>query len=524
LTESIILSAAGGLAALAVARWGAGAIVAMVYPNAHDFPIDVSPSPAVLAFAAAVSLLTVVAVGLLPALAGSRSDPTDAMRGAGRVAGGRGSRVRQALVSLQVALSLALVACAGLLAATLYNLQRQDFGFRTDGRYSAKLNASLSDATVEHLEPIYARLADRLAGIPGVASAAFALYGPMEGNNWTSRVTVDGLTSTDVRSASWNRVSPGYFETLGTRLVRGRFLDARDTPQAPAVAVISEAFAARFFGTADPIGKRFGLADRNGGGSRSIEIVGVVGDAKYQDPKRPAYATFFLPFLQHPPGLPATQERAARLSNIAGSVVLRADRPVPGLESDIRRALADVDPGLTLLQVRPLDEQVAGSLRPDRMIASLASGFGAVALLLACLGLYGVVTQAVAGRTREFGVRLAIGATPRRLVATVLRGALLQVGTGVGRGAAAPLDRRPPPRSSSAVCSKACCSASAAAIPASSSPAPRSWRCAPASPRSFPPSAPAASNPPAPSGLTEREMAGGDPSPSTQIPPHPLEV
>ena len=437
LTESVILSAAGGLAALAIARWGAGAIVAMVFPDAPDFPIDVSPSPAVLLFAAAVSLITVMAVGLLPALAGSRSDPIDAMRGAGRVAGARGSRLRHGLVSLQVALSLALVACAGLLAATLYNLQRQDFGFRTDGRYSAKLNASFGNAAVEHLEPIYARLAERLAGIPGVASAAFALYGPMEGNNWTSRVTVDGQAPTDVLSASWNRVSPRYFETLGTRLVRGRFLDARDTPQAPSVAVISETFAARFFGTVDPIGKRFGLADRNGGGRRPIEIVGVVGDAKYQDPKRPAYATFFLPFLQQPPGLPATQERAARLSNIAGSVVLRADRPVPGLESDIRRALADVDPGLTLLQVRSLDDQVAGSLRPDRMIASLASGFGAVALLLACLGLYGVTTQAVAARTREFGVRMAIGATPRRLVATVLRGALVHVGIGVALGAAA---------------------------------------------------------------------------------------
>jgi macrolide transport system ATP-binding/permease protein len=250
---------------------------------------------------------------------------------------------------------------------------------------------------------------------------------------------VDGHPASEVLSASWDRVSAGYFETLGTRLVRGRFLDSRDTRFAPPVAVVSETFASRFFGTSDPVGQRFGFADRDGGGVHAFEIVGVVGDAKYQDARRPAFATFFLPFLQQPPGLPAAQERNTIASNIARSIVLRVGQPLPGLEAEVRRALADVDPGLSLVQVVPLAEQVAGNLRPERMMASLASGFGAMALLLACLGLYGVMTQAVAGRRRELGIRMAIGATPRRVVGMVLRGAVAQVAIGVAIGAAAAL-------------------------------------------------------------------------------------
>ena len=142
-----------------------------------------------------------------------------------------------------------------------------------------------------------------LARIPGVTNAAFSLYGPMEGNNWIARLTIDGHATTEALSASWTRVSPGYFETLGTRLVRGRFPDTRDSIHAPPVAVVSETFAARFFGPADPIGKRFGFGDRNGGGPREIEIVGVLGDARYQEARRPAYAKFFHPLLQQPSSL-----------------------------------------------------------------------------------------------------------------------------------------------------------------------------------------------------------------------------
>ena len=440
LMESLVLSAAGGLAGLAIAYGGARAMIAMAFPGARDLPVDPSPSLAVLGFATAVSVATALAVGLVPALIGSRADPIDAMRGAGRVAGDRGARLRQTLVSLQVAMSLALVACAGLLATSLYNLQRQDFGFLTEGRYTASVSAAFGAASFERLDAIYRRLPERLGRIPGVTSVAFSLYGPMEGNNWIARITADGHASSERLSASWTRVSPGYFETIGTRLVRGRFLDARDTPGAPPVAVISETFAPRFFGAADPIGKRFGFADRNGGGTRPFEIVGVVGDAKYQDARRPAYATFFLPFLQQPPGLPEAQQRSALLSNIVRSIQLRVDRPVPGLDGDVRLALADVDPGFTLLRVTALEDQVDRQLpdRPaDRDAGEWIRRDGAPA------GVPRDLWRDVAGGGRAHARNRRAHGDRRdaraRVVATVLRGTLLQIAVGFAAGAAAAL-------------------------------------------------------------------------------------
>ena len=434
--ESLVLALAGGAAGIAVAYQGARAILAMAFPGATDLPVDLSPSLWVLAFATTVSIGTALAVGLVPALIGSRSDPIDALRGAGRVAGDRGSRLRQTLVALQVGMSLTLVACGGLLALSLYNLQRQDFGFRTDGRYVAHLNASPGAVTSERLDAIYRALTERLGRIDGVVSAAFSLYGPMAGNNWSTRITADGPHAHDRLPASWNRVSPRYFETIGTPLVRGRVLDARDRPTSPPVAVVNETFARQLFGDADPIGQHFGFADRDGGGARPFEIVGVVGDAKYQDARRPAYATFFLPFLQDPPGLPADVQRSWARSNLAGSVALRVDRPVPELEAQLRRAVADVNAGLTVIRVLSLDDQVADNFNRERLLTALGAGFAGMALLLACLGLYGVTTQAVTARTREIGVRVAVGASPGRVMRTVLRGACLQVAVGFILGAA----------------------------------------------------------------------------------------
>ena len=434
--ESVVLALTGGAAGIAVAYQGARVILMMAFPGATDLPVDPSPSLRVLAFATAVSSVTALAVGLVPALIGSRSDPIDALRGAGRIAGNRGSRLRQTLVSLQVGMSLMLVACGGLLAVSLYNLQRQDFGFRTDGRYVAHLNASPGAITSEHLDTIYHALSERLRRIDGVGSAGFSLYGPMEGNNWSTRLTADGPHAQDRLPASWNRVSPRYFETIGTPLVRGRAVDARDTPTSQPVAVVNETFARQLFGDADPIGQHFGFADRDGGGARPFEIVGVVGDAKYQDARRPAPATFFLPFLQDPPGLPGAVQRSWSRSNLAGSLALRVDRPVPELEAKLRQVFADVASGFTVIRVESLDEQVAGNFNRERLLTALGAGFAGMALLLACLGLYGVTTQAVTARTREIGVRVAVGATPARVVGTVLRGACLQVAIGFIIGAA----------------------------------------------------------------------------------------
>ena len=434
LAESLLLSLAGGLAGIFVAQAGARAIIDLTFRGASNVPIDPSPSPLVLLFALGASALTAVVFGAIPAVIASRSDPMDAMRGAGRTTGDRASRLRQSLVALQVALSLVLITSAGLLVRSLENLQRQDFGFRADGLYAAALAPSLSTTPLETLEGVYTRTRARLVEVPGISHAAFALYSPMSGDNWASYITVDGHGNGERLLASWNRVSPGYFDTVGTPLLRGRAFDERDRPDAPRVAVVSETFAARFFAGADPIGRRIGFANSSGVGEREFEIVGVVGDAKYQDGREPAYATFFLPFLQ--PSGARDRGAAARTdrSHYAQALLVRTRGGVTGLEGEIRRALTEVDRRLIVRTLLAMPDQVAGNFNLERLIARLTIVFGGVALLLACLGIYGVTAHAVTRRTREIGIRMAVGATRPRVLLTVLRGAVVQLAIGVALG------------------------------------------------------------------------------------------
>lgn len=465
LLEAVLLACAGGALGLAIAYVGARAIVEMTFAGATFVPFDAAPSATVVGFAFAVSLATGMLFGAAPAVLASRSDPIDALRGAraateftGRIDAPDTDSVffrvfprpffrvfpwltfrvllrPRALVALQVALSLALVVCAGLLARSLQNLQRQDFGFRTEGRAIADLApSSLSAIAPDGLEPIYRRLPERLKEIPGIAGAAFSLYSPMSGDNWSSRITVDGRATSERLSASWNRVSPHYFDVIGTPVLRGRAIDERDRPGAPRVAVVNQTFAKRFFGEGDPIGRRIGFAGRDGSGPRVYEIVGVVGDAKYQDARSPAYATFFLPFLQDrddPLSVPRSQYPHA--------IELRLDRPVQSLEPALRHAAAEVDRRLVVTTVMTMARQVELNFNIERLIARLAVVFGSTALLLACLGLYGVTAHSVSRRTREIGIRMAVGASRGRVVRTILGGALAQLAVGLALGVPAAL-------------------------------------------------------------------------------------
>jgi predicted permease len=433
LVESLVLAAAGGVAGLLVSYAGARAIIDLAFRGAASIPIDPTPSPLVLGFACVLSMLTGILFGTAPAVLASRSDPIDAIRAAGRTTGERGSWLRRSLVALQVALSLVLIASAGLLGRSLANLQRQDFGFSTEGRYVANLAPSLTTVPPEQLATLYAALPARLLRVPGVVNAAFSLYSPMSGDNWASTITVDGHGTAERLSASWNRVSPRYFETVATPLVRGRAFDERDGPESPFVSVVSETFARRFFGDADPLGRRIGFATSSGTGPREFEIVGVVGDAKYQDGRRDAYATFFLPFLQQPRSRQIPGVRLDR-SHYPQAVVIQTSSAVPDLENQVRRALSDVDRRFIVRSFLTMREQVAGHFNIDRLIARLTLAFGGVALLLACLGLYGVTAYSVGRRTREIGIRMAVGASRGRVLATVLRGALVQVAIGLAVG------------------------------------------------------------------------------------------
>jgi len=431
LTESVLLALAGGAAGLYVAYAGTHAILLLAFHGAHYVPISAQPSLPVLGFALLLSLITGIVFGVAPAWMTSRSDPAETLRGAGRSTPDRLSFAQKSLVILQVALSAVLLIGAGLLTQSLRNLEGQNFGFVTQGRMIVRVDPALAGYTPEKLDGLYQQIEQGMTQIPGVLSASLSGYSPLGGDNWNQWVYIEGHPH-DFRGVapSWDRVGPHYFETIGTRLVRGRAIDERDTPAAPHVAVINQAFERRFFPKEDPIGQHFGMDDASHSGD--YEIVGIVEDAKYQDTRGPAYATFFLPLLQTPTGIRD------------GSVYIRdielrtAGRP-QNLEASVRRALAGVDPNLTILGMMSFAEQVSSNFNQDRLIARLTELFGLLALTLACVGLYGVTAFSVARRTNEIGIRMALGAERLNVLAMVVRGASVQVALGLVIGIPAAL-------------------------------------------------------------------------------------
>jgi len=428
LTESILLALAGGVAGLYVAYTGTHAILLLTFRGASYVPISARPSPAVLGFAFLLSLVTGIVFGVAPSWIGSRSDPADALRGAGRSTRDRVSSAQKPLVILQVALSIVLLIGAGLLTESLRNLEDQHFGFITEGRLIVRVDPALAGYRPEKLYGLYEQLEQALAQLPGVVSASVSGYSPLEGDNWNDRVFIEGQPP-DYRwpAPSWNRIGPHYFETIGTRLLRGRPIEERDTPAAQRVAVVNETFANRFFPKRDPIGRHFGIVDE--GHSSNYEIVGVVEDAKYQDTRGPAYATFFLPLLQTAPG-----DSGRDGSVYIGAIELHVAGEPESLEPAVRKALADIDPNLTVLSMMSFGEQVALNFNQERLIARLTELFGALALILACVGLYGVTAYGVAQRTNEIGIRMALGARRGSVLGLVLRSALVQVGLGLAIG------------------------------------------------------------------------------------------
>jgi macrolide transport system ATP-binding/permease protein len=430
LSESVLLALAGGAAGLYVAYAGTRAILLLSFRGANYIPIDARPSLPVLGFSILLSLVTGIVFGILPAWTTSQSDPLDALRGAGRSTGDRASVLQKSLVVAQVAFSIALLIAAGLVTQSLRNLEGQHFGFVTDGRLIVHIEPGLSGYTPDKLDGLYQRLEERMPQIPGVLSASLSWYSPLAGNNASEPVYIQGKAP-DYRwtAPSWDRVGPHYFETIGTGLLRGRVIDERDRPGSLNVAVINETFARRFFPNEDPIGQHFGITDVSHSGD--YEIVGIVEDAKYKDTRGPAYATFFLPLLQTPP--------RESFRGWVGAIELHVAGRPENIESAVRKALADADPNLPVLSMMSFDEQVARNFNQERLIARLAELFGALALILACVGLYGVTAYGVARRTNEIGIRIALGANRGKVLGLVLRAALAEVGLGLAIGIPAAL-------------------------------------------------------------------------------------
>jgi predicted permease len=437
LTESILLSLVGGAAGLGIAFAGTGLILHLVFPRVAGLagvPISASPSPPVLLFAFGVSLITGVAFGIAPAWMTTRVNPIEALRGASRSTARSGSLPRKTLVVFQAALSLALLAASGLLTSALHNLEHQDFGFVRERRTIVRIDPSLVGYRLDQLTTFYARVHDSLSSIPGVSDLAICQYSPLSGNNWGAGVWVDGRPApgpNDNNLAFWDRVTAGYFNAIGTPIIKGRGISEQDTATSQHVAVINEAFAREFFKDEDPIGRYF--AQTGMGTSHQYEIVGIVQDARYNDfdLAKPVGPMFFLPEAQHDFLPNATSRDADPGSHFLHDIVVVSRQADSVSSVQIRQAMALVNPNLPIISIGTLKEQVAGEFRQQRLIARLSSFFGLLSLVLASIGLYGVTAYNVGRRTNEIGVRMALGASRGHVAARVLRGAFALVVMGL---------------------------------------------------------------------------------------------
>ncbi len=428
LTESVVLACAGGLVGLAFAFAGTRTILALAFPDAKHLAIDTHPSMVILGFAFALSLLTGVVFGIVPALITSRSNPAEALRGANRSTRDSASLPQKALIVCQAALSLVLLVAAGLLSQTLRNLEHQNFGIATANRYVLHLDPAGAGYTSDKLRQLNDQLERDFSALPGVQSVGLALYSALEGDNWGDSVYIEGRPDpgpTADNGSSWDRVSPRFLETVGQPIVRGRGITDQDTATSRMVAVVNQTFVKKFFPNQDPIEQHFGTFDQKY--ADSYEIVGVVADAKYNSPREPVSPFFFRPITQQNGALTeAAAITGERRSLFINSVTVRFQGNPQDLESMARRTLASINPDLTMIDFRSLEYQVAGNFSQEHLIARLTTLFGFLALALASVGLYGLTAYSVARRTSEIGVRMAMGANRQHILALIMRSAFLQ--------------------------------------------------------------------------------------------------
>jgi predicted permease len=424
LAEGLLLSLLGGGCGLLIAYWTADALLASVPFDSQHLALSASPDARVVAFTLGVCVLTTVLFGLYPALDSSRPSLVGTLREeAGSLAGGRRhARVRRILVAAEVALSLLLLVGAGLFARSLHNLRSLDPGFDPHPLLTFAVDPELAGYSTEQAQALGSRLRDELAALPGVERASMAQVAVLTRNESRSTLRPEGYQPQEGEDMSTevNYVGPGFLETLGVALVRGRGIEAGDLAGAPRVAVINETLARRFFPNVDPVGRHLGFSRRTEG--QPIEIVGIVRDGKHGTLREETQRMVYVPH--------------AQMADDFGSLTfyLRTAGDPLALASAVRQTVRRLDAGLPVNDLAPMTRVVDESLFSERLASGLSAAFGLLATLLAGTGLYAVLSFSVARRTREIGLRMALGAARGEVVGLVVRDVMAMAGAGIAIG------------------------------------------------------------------------------------------
>lgn len=433
LTESVVLAVMGGLVGTAIAFAGTRMILTLAFGNEY-VPIRATPSLPVLVFAFGASLLTGILFGIAPAWMTTKADPAEAMRGANRSTERNSGWGQKFLVVAQVALSLILLCAAGLLIRSLDNMRHQNFGFDTTNRYILNINPQMAGYKPGQLEALYRQLHSNLSAIPSIQQASFSLYTPMDGeHNWGGRVFIEGQEPPPpgTPGALIVRVSPGYFDTIGTKIVEGRAFTEQDTPTTRTVAVVNRLFEKIYFKDGHAIGKHF---SNNKDHLGVFEIVGITEDTNYWGPMSRLRPMYFLMQGQSAHIDDPRYQAFEDSSQYLDAIVIRTHGGVQGLDVLLHSALSAVNPDLATVNFQNFATQVGTNFAQQEMIAKLTSLFGILALVLASIGLYGVVAYSVERRTSEIGIRMALGADRKKVLGLILSGAFVQVGIGLAIG------------------------------------------------------------------------------------------
>jgi predicted permease len=439
LVESLLLAGLGGALGLVVSAWTTKSLLGFLPTSDTPHVISGALDARMLLFTFVLSLATGLLFGVVPALRSTKPNlaPTLKDQVGAVIGGGAGVRVRKTLVVAQVTVSILLLIGAGLFIRSLRNLRTLDLGMKTENLIAFNLSPTLSGYTPVRTKQFVKQIAERIRTAPGVVNAAFSNIGLLEGNEWDSWITVEGYTpkAGEVPDPYCNAVSPGYFTTMGITLLKGRDFYTRDAhdsaPRDPdshgpppyRVAIVNESWVKHYFGDRDPIGRHFGFGI-DPGTPMPIEVIGVVKDAKYTGVRDAIPEQVFVPYLE---------------DDFAGGAVMyvRTTAEPAVAYGAVRQVVRGTDASVPVYRLRTLEHQIDQSLLNERLIATLSTAFGALATLLAVIGLYGVMAYTVARRTREIGVRMALGAKPGNVIWLVMREVLVLVGCGVGLGLAA---------------------------------------------------------------------------------------